>query len=154
MHPMCIETEPHGPPTPLEILATDRNLHRSVMSFFMQGGSRPYGSPPQVADYLRRRPDMAEHVQAWRQAGATELARRRQDQEAARLEKWLIEREHEERKRQAERRKLALSHITGLTWQEHFNQQLATRLLAASALEPEQTKRAELLGEAWELLVG
>jgi hypothetical protein len=147
------EAEAHGPPTPLEMLPTNRYLHRSVMDLLMQGPWHMM-SPMLVQQYLRRRPDMAVRVDAWRRAGQQELARRKEQRLVVWREERRIAREQQEQKRRAEARRLALSHMTGLTLRERFDQQLAERLLAAAAQEPDAIKRADLMSEAFALLAG
>ena len=147
------EPEAHGPPTPLEILSTNHHLHRSVMDLLMQGPWHMM-SPLVVQQYLRRRPDMAARVDAWRRAGQQELARRKEQRLAARREEQRIAREQQELKRLAETRRLALSHITGLTLRERVDQHLAERLLAAAARETNAIKRVDLISEAFALLAG
>ena len=147
------EAEAHGPPTPLEILSTNHHLHRAVMDLLMQGPWHMM-SPMVVQQYLRRRPDMAARVDAWRRAGQQELARRKEERLAAWREEQRIAREQRELKRRAEARRLALSHITGLTLRERMDQRLAERLLAAAAQEPDVKKRVELMSEAFALLAG
>lgn len=147
------EAEAHGPPTPLEILSTNIHLHRSVMDLLMQGPWHMM-SPMVVQQYLRHRPDMAARVDAWRRAGQQELARRKDQRLAAWCGEQRIAREQQEQKSQAEARRLALSHITGLTLRERLDQHLAERLLAAAAQEPDAKKRVDLIAEAFALLAG
>jgi hypothetical protein len=135
------------------MLPTNRYLHRSVMDLLMQGPWHMM-SPMVVQQYLRRRPDMAARVDAWRRAGQQELARRQEQRLAAWRREQRIARELQEQKRQAEARRLALSHITGLTLRERLDQHLAERLLAAAAQEPDAKKRVDLIAEAFALLAG
>lgn len=148
---MSDDNEPFGPPRPLEMIEREPTLHRSAMAVLMQGGWRPY-SDVLVVHYLKRRPDMTARVEEWRLAGKAVLEQRKAAWQAdARQQERLNAARREEERREAARR-LALSHVDGLTADERFDQRLAQRLQQAAAREPDVTKRIELLGEAYALL--
>jgi hypothetical protein len=121
------------------------------MSLLMQGGTNAY-SPLVVLKYLRARPDMRERVEQWRRAGAKVLAERKSTRQAEARVHELLETARRQAERQVLARRLALSHITGLTAHERFSIQLANRLVAAAEQEPDWTKRIDMLGEAYALL--
>lgn len=149
---MSDDNEPFGPPRPLEMIEREPTLHRSAMAVLMQGGWRPY-SDVLVVHYLKRRPDMTARVEQWRRAGMAVLAQRTAARQAESRQRERLDAARREKERREAARRLALSHVDGLTADERFDQRLAQRLLEASAREPDVTKRIELLGEAFALLV-